>query len=275
MFTPGFKLFGGLALIGLIGAFVYGLSSGDASGPDYFGFVDRNAVIGLISLGWKGNVGSGLGFIVLIFMSISAALVGGTVVAFRDADVESVAELGATPSVMPLAQRPTAPSWWPATSAVGLGVLLIGLVLDTKAYWIMGLVLLGVVAIEWALTSWADRSTGDASVNDALRDRVGAQFEIPLLGVALGAVIALSISRMFIWATGNGAVIIAGVISLVILAVALLAAFRPQIGRRALGGIVGVVAVAIIALGIFTATLEPRGGHHEEEDHSEEAVEAE
>ena len=274
MFTPGFKLFGGLAAIGLLGAFVYGLSSGDASGPDYFGFVDRNAVIGLISLGWKGNVGSGLGFIVLLFMSLSAALIGGTVVAFRDADVESVAELGSTPSVMPLAQRPTSPSWWPAASAVGIGVLLIGLVMDTNAFWIIGLAILAVVAVEWALTAWADRSTGDAATNRALRDRVGASFEIPFLGVALGGAVALAISRIFIWATGSAAVIIAGVISLVVLAIALLAAFRPQIGRRTLGGIVGITAAVIIGLGILTASIEPRHGHHSEDDHGESHEEA-
>lgn len=269
MFTPGFKFFAGLATIGLIGAFVYGLSSGDPSGPDYFGFVDRNAIIGLVSLGWKGNVGSGSGFMVLIFMSISAAFLGGTVVAFRDADVESVAELGDSPSVMPLAQRPTAPSWWPATTALGVGVLLIGLVMETKAFWVIGVVLLAVVAIEWSLTAWADRSTGDATTNLALRDRVGAAFEIPVLGLALGGVLALSISRIFIWATGNVAVIIAGVISVIILAVALLAAFKPEVGRRTLGGIIGLVAVAVIALGVLTAVIDPRVEHHGEE-HGEE-----
>lgn len=276
MFTPGFKLFGGLSAFGLIGAFVYGLSSrgvgGEVTDADYFGFVDRDAVIGLISLGWKGNVGGASGFMVLIFMSITAAFIGGTVVAFRDADVESVAELGDTPSAMPLAQRPTAPSWWPATTAVGVGVLLIGLVMETKAYWIIGLVLLSAVAVEWALTSWADRSTGDATINSALRDRVGASFEIPVLGLALGAVLALSVSRMFLWATGNAAVLVAGVLSVVILAVAVLAVFRPQIGRRTLNAIVGVVAVAFIGLGVLAAANTEHHGDEHGEDHSAEST---
>lgn len=276
MFTPGFKLFGGLSAFGLIGAFVYGLSSrgvgGEVTDADYFGFVDRDAVIGLISLGWKGNVGGASGFMVLIFMSITAAFIGGTVVAFRDADVESVAELGDTPSAMPLAQRPTAPSWWPATTAIGVGVLLIGLVMETKAYWIIGLVLLSAVAVEWALTSWADRSTGDATINSALRDRVGASFEIPVLGLALGAVLALSVSRMFLWATGNAAVLVAGVLSVVILAVAVLAVFRPQIGRRTLNAIVGVVAVAFIGLGVLAAANTEHHGDEHGEDHSAEST---
>jgi len=276
VFTPGFKLFGGLSAFGLIGAFVYGLSSrgvgGEVTDADYFGFVDRDAVIGLISLGWKGNVGGASGFMVLIFMSITAAFIGGTVVAFRDADVESVAELGDTPSAMPLAQRPTAPSWWPATTAIGVGVLLIGLVMETKAYWIIGLVLLSAVAVEWALTSWADRSTGDATINSALRDRVGASFEIPVLGLALGAVLALSVSRMFLWATGNAAVLVAGVLSVVILAVAVLAVFRPQIGRRTLNAIVGVVAVAFIGLGVLAAANTEHHGDEHGEDHSAEST---
>jgi hypothetical protein len=273
VFTPGFRLFGGLAVIGLISAVVYGLSSGDVSGPDYFGFIDRNAVIGLVSLGWKGNVGAASGFMVLIFMSMSAALIGGTVVAFRDADVESVAELGDTPSVMPLAQRPTAPSWWPAITAIGLGVLLIGLVMDTKAFWIIGLVLLAAVAIEWALTAWADRSTGDASTNEALRDRVGSSFEIPLLGVAGGAIIALAVSRILLWSSLLGAVIIAGVVGLVVFGVAILAAFRPQIGKRTLTTIIGILALTIVGLGIAAAAAGPREIHHEDEHGEEQSTE--
>ena len=274
MFTPGFKLFGGLSALGVIGALVYGLSSGGVDGATYFGFVDREAVVGLLSLGWKGDVGNGLGFFVLIFMGLSAALLGGTAVAFRDADVESVAELGPNRSAMPLAQRPTAPSWWPAASAVGVGVLLIGLVLDTKVFWWIGLIVMAVVALEWALTAWADRSTGDATANEAVRDRVLAPFEMPVLALAGGAVMALSISRIFVWATGNAAVLVAGVLALIVLAVAILAAFAPQIGRRTVAGIVGVVFLAIVGLGIFTATLEARGGHHSDEQGEEHNAES-
>ena len=209
-------------------------------------------------------------------MAVTAAMIGGTAVAFRDADVESVAELGDTPSVMPLAQRPTAPSIWPAASAVGVGILLIGLVLDTKAFWIIGLVVLGAVAIEWALTAWADRSTGDDRTNSVLRDRLGASFEIPIAGVAVGAAVALSVSRIFIWATGLAAVAIAVVALVVIAAVAILAVAKPNLGKSAMNGIVGAFAVIVIALGILTSFAEPRGyhGEGEEEDHSEE-VEAE
>ena len=266
MFTPGFKYFFGLATLGLIGAFVYGLSSGDVTGPDYFGFVDRQAIVGLISLGWKGNVGAGLGFFVLLFFAGSAAYIGGTVVAFRDADVESVAELDGT-STMPAAQRPTAPNWWPAASAVGVGVLLIGLVLDTSAFWLIGLVVLAVVAIEWSLTAWSERSTASTKTNTVLRDRVMAPFEVPMLAAAGGAIIALSISRVLLWIPGTGAVAIASGLAAAIFLVAIVAAVRPQLGRNAIGGLVAVLAIGIITLGILGTIL--RDDHHGEEHHSD------
>lgn len=271
MFTPGFKYFAGLATIGLIGAFIYGMSSGDVTGPDYFGVVDRQAIVGLISLGWKGNVGAGMGFFVLLFFSATAAFIGGTVVAFRDADVESVAELdGPTRrngSAMPAAQRATAPSWWPAAAAVGVGVFLIGLVLDTKAFWIIGLIVLAVVAIEWSLTSWSERSTSSTATNSVIRDRVMAPFEIPLLATAGLAVLALSISRILLWQQGSGAVIIASVLAAIIFGFAILAAAKPQMSRSALGGIVGLIAIGIIALGIVGTVL--RDDHHGEDHGSD------
>jgi hypothetical protein len=274
VFTPGFKYFFGLATLGLIGAFVYGLSSGDATGPDYFGFVDRNAIVGLISLGWKGNIGSGLGFYVLIFFACSAAFIGFTAVAFRDADVESVAQLGSS-STLPPAQRPTAPSYLPPATAIGVGVLLIGLVLDTIAIWIVGLALLAVVAVEWALTAWADRSTGNPATNSALRSRVLAPLEIPMLAAAVMLVLALSISRILLAVSVNGAVLVAGLVALAIFLVALLAAFKPDLNRRTISAVAGAVLLAIVSLGIISAAIGPRDIEHhggDGEEHSDETT---
>ena len=39
MFTPGFRLFFGFTLAGLIAMFVYGVASGDGGGVDYLGFL--------------------------------------------------------------------------------------------------------------------------------------------------------------------------------------------------------------------------------------------
>ena len=73
--------------------------------------------------------------------------------------------------------------------------------------------------------------------------------------------------------------LIAGVASVIVIGVALLAVFRPQLGRRTIASIVGIVAIVTIALGIVTAVVDPRVGHHgdehDAESHSESTVEGE
>lgn len=250
MFTPGFRFFAGLSVVGLIGTFVYALSSGGTDGKVDLGFIDRESVVGALSLGWKGGVGDPLGFFVLLFLTGAAAFVGCTVVAFRDADVESVAELDHA-TTMPPAQRPTAPSLWPFASAVGIGTLIIGLVLDTFVFWAIGLVILAVTAIEWTLTAWADRSTASAATNAVLRDRVLASFEIPLLAVAGAGIIALAVSRILLWWHGTGAVVAASVLAALIFGLAILAAMKPELGRRTFGAIGGVLLLVVLALGVI------------------------
>ena len=270
MFTPGFRFFAGLSAVGLIGTFMYALSSGGTDGKVDLGFIDRESFVGALSLGWKGGVGDPLGFFVLLFLTGTAAFVGTTVVAFRDADVESVAELD-NASTMPPAQRPTAPSLWPFASAIGIGTLIIGLVLDTFVFWAIGLVILAVTAIEWALTAWADRSTASAATNAVLRDRVLASFEIPLLAVAGAGIIALAVSRILLWWHGTGAVVAASVLAALIFALAIAASMKPELGRRTFGAIGGVLLLVVLVLGVIA---QARLGEEASGEGEESAVES-
>ena len=194
-----------------------------STGPDYFGFVDRQRrSSACISLGWKGNVGAGKR---LLRSALLRRKCGRThrwhgAVAFRDADVESVAELG-DPGVGRCrpAQRPTAPNWWPGSVGRRCRCAPHRPRASTpSAFWLIGLVLL--------LSGRRHRVVADRMVRaldrqhqatNTVRCATGscAQFEIPLLGAALAAVLALSFSRMFLWATGNVAVLIAGIASVV------------------------------------------------------------
>jgi len=57
MFTRGFKLFFGFALAAVAAGLTYGWASGNTTGPNYFGVLDREAFQGIISLGWQGGTG--------------------------------------------------------------------------------------------------------------------------------------------------------------------------------------------------------------------------
>lgn len=275
MFTQGFKLFFGFAIVAAIGATLFGLISGDTTGPNYFGFLDRDQAQGVISLGWKGTIGEPVGYIVLLFFAASAALIGISLAAFRDADPESVGELGETNEI-PLAARPTAPSYWPLVAALGMGVLITGLVADNAAYWIIGIVLVAVVGFEWMMSAWADRATGDPEVNRALRQRVMAPIETPILAIASAAVVALAASRLFLAVSEFSAIWVAAALSIIVMAIAILFITRPNLGRGVLGGVLAAAAIGIIAAGIISAAVGIRDieHHHGEEEHSEVEGEA-
>lgn len=270
MFTPGFRLFSGFSFAAIIAAIAYGFFSGDKSGIDAFGVVDRDLFKGIISLGWNGSVGEHLGYVVFVMLAFATALLGATMIAFRDADVESVAELGETGEI-PSPQAPTEANYWPAAGALGVGVFIVGLGIS-KAIWILGLAILAVVAFEWMLSAWADRATGDPAANAKLRSELMGPIELPVIALAGVAIIAIAVSRVLLAVSATGAVIAAGVIATIIFGFATLFAARPNIAKPIIATVVALGAVAIIAGGIVSAAVGQRDFHHEEhgEDHSTE-----
>ena len=109
-------------------------------------------------------------------------------VALRDADPDATAALQAS-DVLPEVAPPASASPWPMVGAFGLVVTALGLVVGPGLF-VLGLVLLAVTAIEWAVQVWADRATGDPEVNRAIRNRLMAPLEIPV-----GAVLVIALRR--------------------------------------------------------------------------------
>lgn len=270
MLTTGFKLFFGFAVVALIGAALYGVASGDLSGKDYLGFVDPGSFVGVASLGWKGGVGDHTGYVVLVFATLATAFLGFSLVGFRDADPEAVARLTPTGDIPP-AEGPTTNNIWPAFGAVAAVVLAIGLVTHAAVF-ITGLILLAVCGLEWMMSAWADRATGDPEANRALRNRIMAPFEIPLLGAAAIAVIVLSASRILLAVSELNAVWIAIGIPVIIVAAAVALAAMESPSRGAVVGVLAVGVLAIVVLGIVSAAIGQRSFEHEEEHGNEEAL---
>ena len=192
MFTPGFRLFFGFSMAAFVAALIYGFFSGDKSGTDALGYVDRDVFKGIVSLGWEGSVGDHLGYIVLVSLAVVAGFIAITLVAFRDADAEAVAQLDGTTEV-PAPQAPTAASWWPVAGALGAGVFMVGLG-TSKAVWALGIAVMAVVAFEWMMSAWADRATGDPAVNKRLRRQIMGPIELPVLAIAGIGILALAIT---------------------------------------------------------------------------------
>ena len=139
----------------------------------------------------------------------------------------------------------------------------IGLVLHTAVF-VTGLVICGVVAVEWLMDSWADRATGDPEANRLLRNRVMAPIEIPVLGAAMVALGVLATSRILLAMSKDGSVVVAGVVSVLILGIAVLFVSKRRINKNILAGLVLATAVAVLAGGVVATVTGERDFHHPE-----------
>lgn len=267
MFTPGFRLFFGFALAGLVSMVVFGIVSGDAGQADYLGFVDASAWVGALSLGWKGGIGNHVGYIVLLLFVVASAFLALMLVAYRDADPDAVAELNG--GQLPPAQGPTTTNYWPVVGAFGVGVTIVGLATHASIF-VIGLLLLFAATFEWMMSAWADRATGDPAANKELRDRIMKPVEIPVLSAVGIAALVLAVSRMFLTVSKEWAVWLAVIIATVVFLGAVALALVEKVNRNVVAVVVSLGAIAVLAGGVVSASLGERDFEHHGEEHSDE-----
>ena len=272
MLTRGAKLFFGLAIAGLFGALVYGVIT---NGLAHGGVVEVltgdgavNAVLGPLTVGYKGGVGDQLGYTLFMGFALSSAAMGFASLAFRDGDPEALAELAHSDAVPPVAE-PNDLSQWPIATAFSAAVLTLGLAVNPVLFTI-GAGALGICAVEWAIKAWSERATGDPEVNRTIRNRMMYPVELPVAGLILVAIIVFSFSRILLTLSKESAVWVASGIGLLMFLVAVLIGTRPQVRRNVVVATVIVGALAVIGLGIAGAVngereIEP---HHGEEGHA-------
>ncbi|WP_420435219.1 hypothetical protein [Candidatus Poriferisocius sp.] len=261
MFTPGFKLFFGFFGAAVAAAAVYGVASGSGGDTEYFAVLNVETWVGVLSLGYKGGIGDHVGYVVLMGFALLSALVAVFLVAFRDADAESVGELmddGQTPET----QSDLEANYWPAVAAFGGGAMIVGLVTHATIF-VIGLVIVGAATFEWMLTSWADRATADPVVNRNLRNRIMRPIEYPVTAALGVAVLVLALSRVLLTVSEFSAVIVAGVVATVIFFIAVVFAVVPKISRSIIAGTVALICVGVLVAGVITAAMGSRDFHHE------------
>ena len=260
MFTPGFRLFFGFFFAAVAAAAVYGVASGSAGETEYFAVLNVETWVGVLSLGYKGGIGDHVGYVVLMGFAVLSALVALFLVAFRDADAESVGELmddGQTPET----QANLEANYWPAVAAFGAGAMIVGLATHATIF-VVGLVIVGAALFEWMLTAWADRATADPEVNRNLRNRIMRPIEYPVTAALGVAVLVLALSRVFLTVSKFSAVIVAGVLATVIFLIAVVFAVGPKISRSVIAGTVALVCVGVLVAGVITAAMGSREFHH-------------
>lgn len=258
MITTGTKWFFGLGFVSLALAALYGWSTGGNG-------------LGPITAGYKGGVGDHLGYGILLGAATVSLFQGVVLTAWRDADPQAQAQIVQLDTVP--AVRPAATSYWPPVAAFGAGLVVIGLVSEPIVF-IAGLIVLGIVLVEWTVQTWADHATGDPAANRALRNRLMNPIEFPVAGVLSVALIVLSFSRLFLAVSEHGAVWAAGVLATLILGVGAVLAARPRLSSNVVVGLLLVAAVAVLVMGVASGVAGEREFHKigEEEEHGEEGA---
>ena len=239
MLTTGFKLYFGFGIVYLLAAVFYGWTSGGVDwslfpsdlGTLYF------AVQGALTLGWRGAVGDHLGYVVLLSGAIASFTLAGFMVAFRDNEAAAVAEAAGTERA-PAYRAPTTSSLFVPVGAFGLAVLVLGVVTERVLLW-AGLVIIGLVALEWVVQAWADRATGDARLNQRLRNRVMNPIEVPVAGLVIVGFVVFGISRMLLTVNKQASVWLTIGFAAAVFGIAVAPGGRPPPGQAAARRAVG------------------------------------
>lgn len=202
MLPDGFKLFFGVSIFAMFGAFILGVGSvlRTTDGASVKDNLDKNGLMetitGPISVGWKGGVGNHLGYIVLLGTFLLAGFVAFLLVAFRDADPEAEAQVLGLESV-PLTRAPAGQNYSPLIATAAVLLMAFGWIKGV-AFVYAGIALLVLAGAAWAIRAWAERATGDDEVNAQIYHRIIDPLRVPILGLLMIGYIVAGISRLFI-----------------------------------------------------------------------------
>jgi hypothetical protein len=243
--TTGSKWFFGLGVVSLVLAVAYGWTTGGNG-------------VGPLTMGYKGGVGDHFGYGVLVIAGFVSLFLGALSLAVRDAEALAEAQVAGTETVPPAI--PAAPSYWPAVTAFGVALVVIGLVASPVLF-VIGLVALGVVLVEWAVQAWADHATGDPATNRQIRSRLMNPIEFPAAGLLAIGVVVAAFSRLFLSLSADTAVWVGIGITGVIIVIGFFFAARPRISANVIVGVLLVAALVVVGLGIAGAVSGEREFH--------------
>lgn len=265
MFKTGAKFMFALAAFGVLAAFAFAAGTGDHA-------VGMDTLLGTFSLGYGGYVGEHTGFAVLIGASASALFLGIFLSALRDSDPEAAAQVVGLDTV-PEAPAPVTGNYWPVVGAFSVGALALGLAIGPIMF-VIGMIGLAIVLVEWSVRAWSDRATGDPTVNQSIRNRLMYPVEVPAMAILGIGGLVLAISRILLALPKLGAYLVFGLVPVLVLALGWFIVSRPKLSQSAIAGMLLVGGVALLAGGVVAAAAGERKSGHEEKQSEEGGGEA-
>jgi plastocyanin len=218
-------------------------------------------------------VGERSGAILMLFLAVSGLLVIITVEASGVRDIAPY-----VPGDAPAPQRHAVTpgeaakgSIWPLLAAASVAVLAVGAA-TTEAVVYAGIIAVVLSSLGWFGRAWADHATWTPPVRERISDRFVAPLGLPLLGFALTAIIAISLSRVLLATSLEVAPWIALGVAVAILFGCAWVASRPRVASSALMALAALAGVSVLGAGIAGATQGERQFHPHHGDEPIEVV---
>jgi hypothetical protein len=219
MFTTSSKFYLALTVLTVVSFGVYMVFIGPSS-------IGATALVGLFAVG-----------ILFSWLSLHT----------RDADADDEFASGANADV-------PSRSIWPLVGAVGTVLALVGTV-TSPLFFILGLVIVIAVFVEWGIQAWADRASSDPVYNASVRAKILHPIEFPVLAAVGLAVVILSFAEIMLAVERSAGAVLFIIVSSWVLAAGTVVALRPTLRRGVVTVIAVVGTVAMVAGGLLANSV--------------------
>ncbi|WP_426574761.1 hypothetical protein [Aquihabitans sp. McL0605] len=264
MFKTGSKFLYGLAAFGFVAAIAYAMAT------DGHPFDKVGAILGPLSLGYKGYVGDHVGFTILVGLAFTAFFLAVLLSALRDTDAEAVAQ-DAGLEVVPAVPAPATVNYWPVVAAFSAAAVVLGLAVGSQLF-VVGLIGATAATFEWTVRAWSDRATGDPEVNRGIRNRLMHPIEVPAIAILGIGGFVLAISRILLALPKTGSYLVFAIVPALIFGVGVLIVTKPKLSQSVIAALLLVGGFAVLAGGVAAAIHGEREPEKHKTDQGEHRI---
>lgn len=218
MLTTGTKLLVGATVAAFVAAIVYGLA--------------KNGTLGVVGL---------------LSAATALGLLAGINLVARDSNVSAMDAEAVVEA--PASRSAPSPSLWPLVVAGGAGLIVFGLVTE-QAFFLLGVILVGLGMFEWMLEAWSERASADVAFNREARGRLSGPLEFPVLAAVAAVVVIFSFSRIMLFLSKTAGPVAFVIVALLILGGGFGFAYQKSVRSSAIAAITAIGALGLVAGGV-------------------------
>lgn len=218
----------------------------------YLVFAALGAAAAVVYVVGTGGDHMGATLLVTLFVAGLAFAAATSLRPVTDTDLEVLVPEGAPPPARHPVADPgpsTSPTLFPFAAAAGITILGVGLTTGLSII-VLGSVVTALAGAGWLGRSWRDHPLWTARFGRRVGDRAVGPFSYPVVALVLGAIVAFSISRLYLAISESAAVVVSVLIAAFVLGGAVILSAGRNVGARLTGLLAAVALVSVLAAGV-------------------------